>query len=298
MRQRVGFARAIVTEPDALLMDEPFSALDVLTAENLRGELVKLWEGHGVADQVDPDRHAQHRGGRARSPTGSWCCPPIPAASGPSSRSSCPGRATGTAPGSRPLVDTIYGILTGREQAAAERARGRTAAQAAPGPAVRPMATPINTAAARGRQPRRAVRAAGDPGRPRRQGRPGRDRRRPQLRDRRPAAADRRGRHARRWPASTARTSRSPPRASEFAAADILTSKHLFARHAAKHAPLVRAIMQALAATDGPDPARGVLPRPAAPRLLRRARPAASWTSPSTGAATASCTTTTPRAAS
>src|ERR1700691_6455358 len=48
MRQRVGFARAIVTEPDALLMDEPFSALDVLTAENLRNELVKLWEGHGA----------------------------------------------------------------------------------------------------------------------------------------------------------------------------------------------------------------------------------------------------------
>src|SRR6267154_5885552 len=48
MRQRVGFARAIVTEPDALLMDEPFSALDVLTAENLRNELIKLWEGHGA----------------------------------------------------------------------------------------------------------------------------------------------------------------------------------------------------------------------------------------------------------
>jgi NitT/TauT family transport system ATP-binding protein len=43
MKQRVGFARALSVQPEVLFMDEPFSALDVLTAENLRSELLDLW---------------------------------------------------------------------------------------------------------------------------------------------------------------------------------------------------------------------------------------------------------------
>ena len=246
MRQRVGFARAIVTEPDALLMDEPFSALDVLTAENLRGELVKLWEGHGAP--IKSILIVTHNIEEA-----------VLLADRVLVLSSNPGRIKAELSvelprprdrhGSRfeALVDTIYGILTGREQAAADALEAEAAAQAAPGPAVRPMATPINTplpdVSPGGLSGLLEILAA-------RGGRDG-------LAE---IADDLSFEIDDLLPLTDAAVMLTLARidgsdieitadGKEFAAADILTSKQLFARYAAKHAPLVRTITQALAAT-------------------------------------------------
>ncbi len=148
MRQRVGFARALSVDPDALLMDEPFSALDVLTAANLRGELTRLWEGHDfpvkavliVTHNIEEAVQLADRilvlaanPGRIRAEL----------------RNTLPRPRDRHEPGFEQLVDTVYGILTGREEAA-EKAVAAAQATGSPEPALTPSEVPLPDVSAGG----------------------------------------------------------------------------------------------------------------------------------------------------